>query len=126
MVNLNEINKEDLGYILGWASPKPSLAPRLGTTTATTDISDMQLLQAMDTRQFFIQFDWRTEFSDGADPRLSDINLIDNADLILLRKIMTAHVRMDRFIGNHLEHLMLSGYWARCMGRLQQLHDAMS
>jgi hypothetical protein len=35
--------------------------------------------------------------------------------------MMTAHIRIDRMSLDHLNGLVLNGYWRRCFDRLPQL-----
>lgn len=77
-------------------------------------------LAAMQATGFTTFFDWQEEFQ-GRENLLNDPAVIDTADLDLLRKIMTAHIRIDRMSPDHLNELVASGYWQRCFNRLRQL-----
>lgn len=77
-------------------------------------------LSALDATGFTEPFDWQAEFGDRRD-MLDDPAVITSADLELLRKIMTAHIRIDRTVGGHLDGLVANGYWRRCYTRLRVL-----
>lgn len=83
----------------------------------------MNQVAAMQVTGFMAAFDWQAEFADKqAD--LESAEVVAAADLELLRKIMTAHVRMDRFDPGHLARRVSSGYWRQCLDRLRDLRGA--
>jgi hypothetical protein len=84
----------------------------------------VNLLAAMEFTDFTAPFDWQAEFGPRPD-FLQSLEVVDHADLETLRKIMTAHIRIDRFDHGHLERLVQSGYWTRCLERLRQLRAQM-
>ena len=80
----------------------------------------LNLLAAMELTDFTAPFDWQSEFSKRPE-FLQSVEVVDHADLETLRKIMTAHIRIDRFDPWHLDALIKSGYWTHCIERLHQL-----
>ena len=49
-----------------------------------------------------------------------------DADLLTLRKLLTAHIRSDRFVEGHFGAVVESGHIAAILRRLQQLRAQMS
>jgi hypothetical protein len=47
------------------------------------------------------------------------------ADLLTLRKLLTLHVRGDRFVEGHLASVLESGHVTDILERMQQIRDAM-
>ncbi|MEC7798011.1 MAG: DUF6508 domain-containing protein [Pseudomonadota bacterium] len=82
------------------------------------------LLAAMAFTRFTASFDWQAEFGDQPD-RLNSLEVLAAADLEELRKLMTAHIRIDRFDRHHLEALAANGYLAAFLARLATLRGEM-
>lgn len=47
--------------------------------------------------------------------------LIANADLEFLSRLLTAHMRTDRFVEGHLNQLMAEGFFVRVLERIREL-----
>ncbi|MFJ2865460.1 DUF6508 domain-containing protein [Kitasatospora sp. NPDC087314] len=67
-------------------------------------------------------FDWMN-WAPYQDNRISDPEFIASADARTLRRIATTHLRIDRFVGGHLEQIEETGILDRVVGRLRQLVD---
>lgn len=68
------------------------------------------LLGAMEVSGFIETFDWMTWVeSIGAD-NLNSISYLKTADLETYRKLMSAHIRLERFSAGHIQKLFTSGY----------------
>jgi hypothetical protein len=98
----------------------------IGTTRklsqATGDHHDKhELLAVMHETNFTEPFDWSDWIATFGAEKLNDPALLDTADLDTLRRLVTAHVRMDRFSGGHLDTILASGYMDRAMARARQL-----
>ncbi|MGX5057159.1 DUF6508 domain-containing protein [Enterobacter asburiae] len=91
----------------------------------TSEDDIIKLIQIMDERQFIAPFDWISEFSHGRDLRLYDAGLIVSADLELLRKIMVAHVRLERFSTGHLSRFLSSPAWGEWQNRLAEIRSTL-
>lgn len=50
-----------------------------------------------------------------------DPKVLASAGLDTLRRLVTVHVRTNRFVEGHLEQLVTSGYLARLVERLGQI-----
>lgn len=57
----------------------------------------------------------------GQEIQIDSGELIAGADLELLSKLVTTHIRLDRFIGGHLEQLMQDGYFLKVLNRIREL-----
>ena len=80
-------------------------------------------------RNFFTQLD----FSGLVEPfdyhawleeekiELESEEILAQADLELLSKIVTTHLRLDRFVEGHLSALMEKGYFLKVLERIEQL-----
>jgi hypothetical protein len=70
--------------------------------------------------KFIQDFDW-TKWHDEADKYRNNPNLLNNADLEVIIKLLTAHVRADRFIDGHLAEIIDSGHLLRILQRLAEI-----
>jgi len=70
-----------------------------------------EFIHALYQQNVIIPFDWKS-WSDEAIRYQSDPNALDESDLLTLRKLLTAHVRADRFVEGHLAGLFQSGHIA--------------
>ncbi|HEY0114598.1 MAG TPA: DUF6508 domain-containing protein [Allosphingosinicella sp.] len=120
---LPPISTEQVDLVLQHAPRVAALAQATGAVTGHPDVGNMLL--TMDETEFTAPFDWLAEFQDRPE-LLQDPAIVDTADLETLRKIMTAHIRIDRQSGYHLDQLIASGYWQRCLNRLAQLRTTMA
>lgn len=65
--------------------------------------------------ELLVHFDWMKEMTQE-DITRTDFNALDDA--LLLRKLLTAHVRADRFNEGHLIEFCLSGKMSSLLNRL--------
>ena len=70
---------------------------------------------------FVISFDWMKEFKDSKDLDPKNLKPLENADLPMLRKLLIAHLRLDRFCQGHLQALVSTGYMEKMLARLKTL-----
>lgn len=91
------------------------------------DIQDVFLNSVY--RDFFTQldlsglvepFDYNAWLA-GQELQIESEELIAGADLEFLSKLVTIHMRLDRFIGGHLEKLMKDGYFLKVLNRIEEL-----
>ncbi|GAB7530818.1 hypothetical protein PS3A_32290 [Pseudomonas sp. 3A(2025)] len=111
MVTLAPPSKDAIDVILQYAPTASSVQP---------DIDLSLFVEAVYATDFMAPFDWITEFPDGA---LNDANLgpLLTADASQLRKLLIAHLRLDRFLNGHLRKLLQSGYLGQLLARLKAL-----
>jgi hypothetical protein len=76
-------------------------------------------------QHMIISFDWRS-WSAEAERYQSDPDALKVADLLTLRKLLTAHVRADRFVEGHLAKVFESGHITAILRRFQQIRDEMA
>ncbi len=69
-------------------------------------------------------FDW-TSWKERAERYIADPGSLADADLLTLRKLLTTHVRSDRFVEGHVAGVLKSGHVTDILERMQQLRDAM-
>ncbi len=92
------------------------------TSTAFEDKSakERKVISTFDLAGFpIIGFDydtWIKEF--GLD--INDVDILDQLDLDTMQKIMTSHIRINRFVRGHLQHLITTGYMAKFVQSLQR------
>lgn len=73
---------------------------------------------------FIYEFDWPTWLrSEGRQYLLP--GALAEADLETLRKLLTAHVRQDRFCSGHLASILDSGHFVEILRRLGDLREEM-
>ena len=70
---------------------------------------------------FVAPFDWPTWIRERGMDWATDPAVVASAGLDTLRRLVTAHVRTNRFVEGHLEHLVASGYLARVVERLREI-----
>ena len=89
---------------------------------ATNAAPVMAFYRAFDESGLFIRFDWPSWQKEAA--RLyDDPSLIDQADLETIRRLLTTHIRKDRFCEGHLASACESGHIVAVLKRLKQLWD---
>jgi hypothetical protein len=86
-------------------------------------------LTNLDTTGFNLVFDYHTWLESSNDIHgktvLKDLDFLSKADLDTLRKLMTAHIRTERFANGHIASLISSGYMWSFMERLESLYNKM-
>lgn len=68
-------------------------------------------------------FDW-TSWEPYETGRIADAAFIADADVTTLRRIATAHFRLERFVGGHLAQMEEAGVLDAVVARLRALVDA--
>lgn len=81
-----------------------------------------ELAAVIQTTGFSAPFDWIAWLKErgGEDWALAR-ETIANADLGRLRRLLTAHLRINRFVDGHLDSLIESGYFERVRERLEEI-----
>ncbi|MFE4971364.1 DUF6508 domain-containing protein [Kitasatospora sp. NPDC056651] len=67
-------------------------------------------------------FDWKS-WEPYRDDRISDPAFIASAGATDLRRTITTHLRLNRFVGGHLESIEETGILSAIVDRLQTLAD---
>jgi hypothetical protein len=82
-------------------------------------------VQTLYEQRIIVHFDW-TSWKEEARRYQSDPDSLAGANLLTLRKLLTAHVRADRFVEGHLAGVFASGHVAAILHRLEQIRDEMA
>lgn len=83
------------------------------------------LVEALNRQELVFPFDWQ-EWSEQAQQLVNDPDLLAQADLETVRKLLTTHARCERFVSGHLAKMLDSGHIMAILKRLKQLRSAMS
>ena len=70
---------------------------------------------------FLIQFDW-PDWQDEAVRFYQEPDLIEQADLTTIRKLLTLHVRKDRFVDGHLSGMFEDRHIQNILRRLKVIY----
>lgn len=81
-------------------------------------------IRALYEQNFFLTFDW-TRWKEEAQRYRSEPGALETADLLTLRKLLTTHVRADRFVEGHLASVLESGHVTAILRRLKQIRGQM-
>lgn len=97
-------------------------APNASSTQPDIDLS--LFIEAVYATDFMAPFDWIQEFPDGTPDPANHAPLL-TADASQLRKLLIAHLRLDRFLNGHLRKLLQSGYLGQLLARLKALRTTL-
>jgi hypothetical protein len=75
-------------------------------------------------QDILVDFDW-VSWKEEAQRYQSKVDALQQADLLTLRKLLTVHVRADRFTKGHLASVLESGHITAILSRLEQIRDQM-
>jgi|GEM_PF-924697 len=84
----------------------------------------LEFQSALYRHNIIIVFDW-TIWDDEAKRYQAEPKALETADLLTLRKLLTAHIRADRFVEGHLASVLESGHIAAILRRLRQIREEM-
>lgn len=121
---LPTISKSALRQVIEASHPVANILTMESGTAENSSIHIGNLLMTMQETEFSAPFDWHEEYSNNKE-HLENLEVIKNADLEEIRKIMTAHIRIDRMSDGHLHSLIETGYWNACLTRITDLHAQM-
>lgn len=103
------------GYSPGvWITPPGGFAYFQYNEDATA------LLDALHATKLLVVFDWPAWQAEAKRLEREPVAL-QQADLLTLRKLLTVHVRKERFVEGHLAHVLENGHLAAILHRLQEL-----
>ena len=110
---------EESEYVFGeWHSPEGQLPYYAMSREA------MDFVRALYDQQVVFTFDW-TSWQDEARRYFSDPESLETADLLTLRKLLTTHVRKDRFVEGHLGDMSERGHITAILRRLREIREGM-
>ena len=84
-----------------------------------------EFMDTLNKQDMIIPFDW-TSWREEAERYQSDPDALGTADLLTLRKLLTVHVRADRFAEGHLAGVFESGHITAILHRLKQIRQKMT
>ena len=116
---------ESPGFVFGERYPPRWLGPkrwRLGFAGLTK--LSRQFYKAIYKHHWAIGFDWGA-WGDEARSYMEDPDKLRTADIETIRKLLTAHVRADRFIEGHFFRVLESGHIIAILRRLKQIREGM-
>ena len=84
----------------------------------------MEFYQILDERNIIIIFNWPAWQEEGF-CFVEDPELLNTANLFTLRKLITIHVRKDRFVEGHLAAVLENGHIVAILRRMQVIRETM-
>ena len=84
-----------------------------------------EFIDALHKQDLIIPFDW-TSWSEEAEHYQTDAEALETADLLTLCKLLTVHVRADRFVEGHLASVFENGHITAILRRLKQIREKMT
>lgn len=93
-------------------------------TSAETEAALDEFLVDVYAKGFVVSYDWMRYYAENK-RLVNDAAALQTADLDTFRRIVIAHLRMDRFSEGHLRHLLDTGYFAALVERASQLRSSL-
>lgn len=123
-MTLQAFPKEDLEKILSQAGSIAAMTPTDDLHVTPENIpAHYRLITVMDETKFLEVFDYNKWAAEQGWERVRSQEMLDESDFETLRKLMTTHVRTNRFVEGHWDQLLLTGYISRFLARLQELYN---
>lgn len=82
----------------------------------------LEFIQALYDQDIVFVFNWGS-WQEEAQRIMSEPAVLQQADLLTLRKLLTTHIRKDRFVEGHLASVLESGHITAILRRLQNIRD---
>ncbi len=84
----------------------------------------LRFIQTLYNEDLIFVFDW-SSWKVEAERYMNDPDLVAQADLLELRKLLTLHVRADRFNDGHIAHEIDTGHLLAILKRLKAIREDM-
>jgi hypothetical protein len=111
---------EEQGYQFGqWRAPAGYLPYFSFSSEAQA------FIRALYEQRIIIAFDWQS-WREQAQYYQAHMDALETADLLTVRKLLTTHVRMDRFVEGYLASLFDQGLLTTILWRLKRIRDQMA
>jgi hypothetical protein len=81
-------------------------------------------IRTLNEQNVLVPFDW-TSWQGEAQRYRSDPEALAEADLLTLRRLLTTHIRADRFVEGHLASMLESGHITAILRRLREIREQM-
>lgn len=105
------------GFVFGkWHSPEGQFPYYSMSREA------MGFVQTLSDQQIIFPFDWGS-WQEEAERYVSAPEALETADLLVLRKLLTTHVRKDRFVEGHLASMLECGHITAILRRLKEIRE---
>ena len=83
----------------------------------------MEFIQVLDDNDWVTpQFDWG-EWQESATRYIESREMVESADAVTIQKLLTTHVRADRFCEGHLASMFENGHIVAVLRRLKVIRD---
>jgi O-acetyl-ADP-ribose deacetylase (regulator of RNase III) len=79
-----------------------------------------EFIEILDSEEFIIPFDWSTWQNEAA-KFVEQPKLLESAELTILQKLLTTHIRKERFHSGHLAAMIDNGHILAILKRLKQI-----
>jgi hypothetical protein len=107
-------------YVFGeWQYPQG----RFPYCLTSSDVNDFD--KVLYEQRIVIPFDWPS-WQEEAFRYHSDPDALETADLLTLSKLLTTHVRKDRFAEGHLASMLECGHITAILRRLKAIREEMA
>lgn len=116
---LPEFTSPDTVYATGGSAEKTGPKEFMISFPSPSD-RVIEFIEVTHREEFVQSFDWMAWSEEHRDAIAADA-VFDDADLELLIRVITTHVRADRFAEGHLTNMLESGTIGRILLRLQVL-----
>ena len=83
-----------------------------------------RFMAALYKENFVIHFAWPS-WKETAEGYMDRPETLAEADLLTLRKLLTTHVRNDRFVEGHMAGMLVNGHITAILRRLQAIRQAL-
>ena len=111
---------EERGYQFGqWRTPAGHL-PYISFSSEA-----QEFIRTLYQQHIIFAFDWQS-WREQAQYYQAHTDALGAADLLTIRKLLTTHVRMDRFVEGHLASVFDQGLLTAILGRLKRIRDQMA
>lgn len=84
----------------------------------------LRFIQTLYNENIIFVFDW-SSWKEEAARYMEDQELVAQADLSVLRRLLTLHIRADRFNDGHIAMMIDSGHILAILRRLNAIRDEM-
>lgn len=107
---------EDPGYAFGEWTEQEAGRPSFSFNPQTREF-----IRALEEQNILVRFDWMAWRNVAK--RYEDPKVLRTADLATVRRLLTLHVRADRFVQGHLATVLESGQIKTFLRRLKEIRD---
>lgn len=123
-MNITEFPKSDLETILSqYHSIATATAQDVEFVSSENIPVHHQLITILDATNFITPFDYNTWAETFGWDKVMSAETLLHADFETLRRLITTHVRTNRFVEGHWDDLLQNGYLTEFMRRLQILYN---